>query len=585
MSRAGSDDPMALSNALTRLTQEVSAGLEAGSAPILERVTPVTAELLLWWFGEAARRRRRNNFHPGQRQAILNVIVAHEVIDSRDPVDLNGQLRAGTMMDRQRPGRDPASDHPAHPQYCLRMPAASGKTWVLQALLLWQMLNRTAALDEGRDDPRHSRHFLVVAPGLIDHERLLRALVGRCRPDGGRDFASSDIARLADLLVPPAHRSRVNRFVRGNVCNRYGIGLEGAGNGLLAVTDWRPLCQPGEPIHEPDRRLSGGRLEATDPRREHARLLAFLAALPDLVVFNYEAFPLRAAKHAARNDRAEWQKCLSRIAHSKGRRFVQIDFSATPYEHVGIGRNRTRRYFPHVVLDFDLKSAICQGLVKSPVLERRTALDALPLALKAVRDHHGHLALAEGQRLMLRIGLEKLQALERNFATIDAQRRPTMLVMCEDPRVVPLVARYLQREGLHQDDILTIESGRKTELDEAQWAGLRQRLFDIRQHAGPRVIVSTLMLREGLDVDNLCVIVPLRASRGPVLMEQTIGRGLRLMWREPEYADIKRENRERISRREPPGSSIDVLSIVEHPAFHGFYDELLAQGLAGQCSQ
>jgi type III restriction enzyme len=77
------------------------------------------------------------------------------------------------------------------------------------------------------------------------------------------------------------------------------------------------------------------------------------------------------------------------------------------------------------------------------------------------------------------------------------------------------------------------------------------------------------------------VIVPLRSSQAQILLEQTIGRGLRLMWRDPEYADIKRENRERINAGEEPGSLIDILSIVEHPAFQQFYDELIAEGLVG----
>jgi type III restriction enzyme len=89
------------------------------------------------------------------------------------------------------------------------------------------------------------------------------------------------------------------------------------------------------------------------------------------------------------------------------------------------------------------------------------------------------------------------------------------------------------------------------------------------------------MLREGFDVNNICVIVPLRSSQAQILLEQTIGRGLRLMWRDPEFADIKRENRERINRKEEPGSMIDILSIVEHPAFQSFYDELMQEGLVG----
>jgi type III restriction enzyme len=54
------------------------------------------------------------------------------------------------------------------------------------------------------------------------------------------------------------------------------------------------------------------------------------------------------------------------------------------------------------------------------------------------------------------------------------------------------------------------------------------------------------------------------------------------MWREPEYADSKHENRERINRGEEPESLIDILSIVEHPAFQSFYDEQLGKDLVGE---
>ena len=53
------------------------------------------------------------------------------------------------------------------------------------------------------------------------------------------------------------------------------------------------------------------------------------------------------------------------------------------------------------------------------------------------------------------------------------------------------------------------------------------------------------------------------------------------MWRDDEYTDLKRENRERINAGQEPGSLIDVLSIVEHPAFQSFYDDLINEGLAG----
>jgi type III restriction enzyme len=243
-----------------------------------------------------------------------------------------------------------------------------------------------------------------------------------------------------------------------------------------------------------------------------------------------------------------------------------------------------RVYFPHIVVDFDLKAAMHAGLVKALVLDKRKEIGALPnnaLDFKAARDDSGNVVLSEGQRVMLRAGLKKLRKLEADFARLDPNRHPKMLVVCEDTTVTPLVAQFLLDECLAGDDVVTVDSGKKAELGEKEWGPLRQRLFNVDKHDRPRVIVSVLMLREGFDVNNICVIVPLRSSQAQILLEQTIGRGLRLMWRGAEYADTKREGRERIKRGQEPGSLIDILSIVEHPAFQRFYEELIAQGLAG----
>ena len=67
------------------------------------------------------------------------------------------------------------------------------------------------------------------------------------------------------------------------------------------------------------------------------------------------------------------------------------------------------------------------------------------------------------------------------------------------------------QEGLNEDEVMTIDSGKKAELGEKDWAPVRERLFSVDSHATPRVIVSVLMLREGFDVNNICVIVPLRS--------------------------------------------------------------------------
>ncbi|MDP2417943.1 MAG: DEAD/DEAH box helicase family protein [Hydrogenophaga sp.] len=605
------NDQLALSTSLTAKTNALCLGLESGAADLLELVTPTTAELLGWWFGEDMVAARGGlNFHTGQRQAILNAIVAHEVLGAGQAhwglLDLYKAAAPDALLAGNRMAEVSAAKH-SHPKYCFKMATGTGKTWVLQALMIWQLLNKTAALEAGIDDARFTRHFMVVAPGLIVYERLLDAFCGKLVENGhgARDFSRSDVAQFADLFIPEAYRERVFAFVRGNVCSKGEIGLKATGNGMIAITNWHLLAEgevlddtdeevsaPGAPL-PPEQvvhavlpltpgRATGNALDVLDRRWARGNVLAYLTELPELMVFNDEAHHIHEFKREGETTEVEWQKSLSRIAETKGRRFVQVDFSATPYNDVGTGKNKKKLYFPHIVTDFDLKAAMRAGLVKSLVLDRRKEIGALPLEFIAERDDNGNPALSEGQRVMLRAGLKKLRKLEADFAALDPQRHPKMLVVCEDTTVSPLVAQFLQdQEGLSADEVMTIDSGKKAELGEKDWAPVRERLFSVDRHATPRVIVSVLMLREGFDVNNICVIVPLRSSQAQILLEQTIGRGLRLMWRDTEYSDLKRENRERINAGQEPGSLLDVLSIVEHPAFQSFYDDLIRDGLAG----
>lgn len=604
------ENQLALSAGLTTKTRQLCIGLESGQADILELVTSTTAELLTWWFGEDMVTARTGlNFHTGQKQAILNAIVAHEVLgkdhDHWSLLDLYRACAPDALLTGTRLNEVAQAKH-AHPKYCFKMATGTGKTWVLQALMIWQLLNKTAALAQGMDDPRFTRQFMVVAPGLIVYERLLDAFCGKLveNGNGSRDFATSDIAQYADLFIPEAYRETVFAFVRGNVCNKTEIGLKATGNGMIAIANWHLLAEgeddiaeeeisaPGAPL-EPQQvieavlpltpgRATGNSLDVLDRRYARGNVLEFLAKLPELMVFNDEAHHIHEFKREGETTEVEWQKSLSRIAETKGRRFVQVDFSATPYNDVGSGKNKSKLYFPHIITDFDLKDAMRAGLVKSLVLDRRKEIGALPLEFKAERDEQGNPTLSEGQRVMLRAGLKKLRKLEADFARLDPTRHPKMLVVCEDTSVSPLVNAFLlEQEGLAAEEVMTIDSGKKAELGEKDWAPVRERLFSVDKHATPRVIVSVLMLREGFDVNNICVIVPLRSSQAQILLEQTIGRGLRLMWRDDEYTDLKRENRERINAGQEPGSLIDVLSIVEHPAFQSFYDDLIKAGLAG----
>ena len=159
---------------------------------------------------------------------------------------------------------------------------------------------------------------------------------------------------------PESHREQVFGFVRGNVCAKDEIGLKATGNGMIAIANWHLLAEgdeaeadeemlsPGAPP-EPqagDRtvlpltpgRATGNSLDVLDRRYARGNVLEFLAGLPELMVFNDEAHHIHEVKREGETTEVEWQKSLSRIAESKGRRFVQMDFSATPYNDVGSAR-------------------------------------------------------------------------------------------------------------------------------------------------------------------------------------------------------------------------------------------------------
>jgi type III restriction enzyme len=595
---------------LTERVSEASISLESGDAPILSQVSETTAELLKFWFQQDYIDNRGFNFHEGQRKAILNVIYAHEVLGMTTLKGLYAEVAPQVLLSSAQAAEIIGATKNDYPKYCLKMATGTGKTWVLQALMIWQVLN--ANRDAG--SPRYTKNFLVVAPGLIVYERLRDAFEGKER-GGKRDFAtSSDFAVYQELFTPDAYRDEIFGFVQGNVCAKEEIGRKVTAGGLIAVANWHILSEEAEdeleehtiaPGDKPDAAdvvnsllpltpgtSQGNDLNVLNRQYERGSILTYLSALPSLLVFNDEAHHIHDFKREGEVSEVEWQKSLNLIAKPKAHRFFQVDFSATPYNEVGTGKQAKKTFFPHIVVDFDLKTAMRQGLVKSLVLDKRSELGALnneDLDFRAYRDEDGNPQLSEGQRIMLRAGLTKLRKLDKYFSKIPPHRHPKMLVVCEDTSVTPLVEDFLKTaEGLTEQEILRVDSNRKGELKSDEWMRLRERLFDVDRHATPRVIISVLMLREGFDVNNICVIVPLRASSAGILLEQTIGRGLRLMWRDEGrsfstvYEDMKRENRALIRQGKTPSSMIDILSIIEHPAFLEFYADLIREGLVAE---
>lgn len=582
-----------------RLTDVVNAAWESGV--MLEKVTPTTASLLNYWFGEGFCNERVRNFHEGQRQAILNIIYLHEVMGESCVMDAYQNI-IPELIDRADLAQL-AKPKYQMPKYAVKMATGTGKTWVMHALLIWQMLN---ARHEDVESGRFTQKFLIVAPGLIVYDRLLDAFCGRKKRDEDyRDPQTNDYYMNQEVFIPERYRDEVFSFIQNNVVTKEdGIGRKTTGEGLIALTNWHlfenqmeekkqdedvddsSTVTPSEIINDllPIRpgKSAGNDLGMLDRRALGGTELEYLAGLKDLMVINDEAHHIHEIKRNCETEEVEWQRGLNAISATKGNRFFQVDFSATPFDTKGTGDNKVKLYFPHIIVDFDLPMAMKQGLVKLLLLDRRQELTELEkLDYNAERDEQGKVVgLSEGQRMMLRAGLTKLSKLEDEFLKVDAAKNPKMLIVCQDTTVSPFVEEFLKTEGLKDEDIVTIDSNKQGVVKDEEWQEIKKKLFDIDRYKSPKVVISVLMLREGFDVNNICVLVPLRSSQSYILLEQLVGRGLRLMWREPDYIDIKRDDRLRVLKlHQSPRTYIDTLSIVEHPAFIKFYDDLQEQGL------
>jgi len=572
------------------LARELAGDIEAWSLQGWPGVTQTTHDLLSYWFHRD--RETDEHFHPCQQRAIETVIYCHEVLGEPTLERLYQRVAPDPLLQYQTLRAEVESIPFA--KYCLKMATGSGKTWVLAAFLVWQYFN---ALRRERPGA-YSGRVLVVTPGHEVLNRLLDSFKGkRDRRTGSRDLQTSDYSR--ELVVPPGAQWR-DRFhlailepsdVRPNATPPDGP--------FVLLTNWQQFrLSPNEGGLRD--RYTGADVEE-QPRGEV--IADFLAEYPDLVVMNDEAHHVHGKKprgsHVRQSDELVWRQFMGVLyqrlteQHSEDRGlFLQLDFSATPF----FGSGPQREYFPHIVYDYTLLEAMNNMLVKQLFLEERQAiggerLDELDFRAERTEPDSGRrrgqvTGLSAGQKLLLDIGRRKLEQLAQEFRERGIDRKPVMLVLAEETKVAEMVAVHFatvtDERGAPYDErqVMVIHS----DLPDSSLKAARERLDAIDDDQDPlRIVVSVLMLREGFDKNNICVVVVLRATEADLLLEQIVGRGLRLMYPAavyPEFQDAKREAYQQIRLGRIPSSSLDFLFVVEHPRFRAFYEELRREGYA-----
>ena len=269
----------------------------------------------------------------------------------------------------------------------------------------------------------------------------------------------------------------------------------------------------------------------------------YLANLDDLVILMDEAHRYHA--DASRNAINELQPILG------------LEMTATPYDEKG-------KSFKNIVYEYNLAEALAEGkYVKNPTIAKRRNFekkDQTPEELDVLKLEDA-ISVHEHTKLHL-----ELYAKENNVPQV----KPFILVVCRNihhaNETVELIENKIY-DGKYKGKVLQIDSStKKNEEIDQQFVSLEAPRNKIE------IVVHVNMLKEGWDVTNLYTIVPLRAADAITLVEQTIGRGLRLPYGGKRTGNaevdkltvIAHENfDEVINRAKDPNSLLNKLSYIE----------------------
>ncbi len=135
--------------------------------------------------------------------------------------------------------------------------------------------------------------------------------------------------------------------------------------------------------------------------------------------------------------------------------------------------------------------------------------------------------------------------------------KPFMLVVAQDTTHADALQHYLESssffEGRYAGRIITVHS-KSTKGGEGD--DIVTQLLQVEDPTNRvEIVIHVNMLKEGWDVTNLYTIVPLRAANSRTLVEQSIGRGLRLPY-----------------GRRVGVAAVDRLTIVSHDKFQEIVD-------------
>ena len=269
----------------------------------------------------------------------------------------------------------------------------------------------------------------------------------------------------------------------------------------------------------------------------------YLASLDDLIILMDEAHRYHAD--------------ASKKAINELRPILGLEMTATPTDEKG-------KSFKNIVYEYNLAQALDDGkYVKIPTVARRKnfskgSMSDEELDILKIED-----AINIHERTKVHL---ELYARNTNQQLV----KPFILVVCRNIEHAEKTKWLIENDlfdGRYAGKVLQIDSS--TKKDEEV-----DRLFVSLESPENQIeiVIHVNMLKEGWDVKNLYTIVPLRAADAPILVEQSIGRGLRLPYGGKRTGDkdvdkltvIAHENFEAvIAKAQDPNSVLSKYSYIE----------------------
>lgn len=368
------------------------------------------------------------------------------------------------------------------------------------------------------------RHFFVLAPNLTLYEKLIRDF-------GDQSYEKYVFKGLAEFVHnPPVVITGDNYNTAKGIFSEKEIQIN-----VFNIAKFNTDSK------------EGGKKGAPKMRRLSEYLgqsyFEYLSALDDLVILMDEAHRYHAD--------------ASKKAINELRPILGLEMTATPTDEKG-------KPFKNIVYEYNLAQALADGkYVKIPTVAKRRNFQKGDLSSEEldILKLEDAISIHENTKTHL-----ELYAKNHNQPLV----KPFILVVCRDINHAKETFHRLDEDmfdGRYKGKVLQIDSSTKKSEEVDQ-------LFVSLEHPDNRIeiVIHVNMLKEGWDVTNLYTIVPLRAADAPILVEQSIGRGLRLPYggKRTGFADVDKltviahENFEAvIARAKDPNSVLSKFQYAE----------------------